>query len=796
MDERELYNQLKAEIRHHDELYYLKAQPEILDHEYDALMRQLKDLEAAHPDWVTPDSPTQVVGGVYPEAQSEAAPAPEVEYNLFGEVIEPEKPKATSKKKTEHVTPAPAPASQSTKLNRVVHAVPMLSIDNTYSVGELDDWAIRTQKYLSQRTSNDKIEWVVEPKIDGVSGALIYKNGTLLQMVTRGNGQEGDDDSANACMLTNVPQTLQIDYASAPELKELDSIEIRGEIFMTNDNLVELNLIREKEGEPPYANTRNLTSGSISLGYDDKGQDILSIDPDQFDNQADRNKLLRDQEKVRLERSRRKLGFYCHSIGRTDGLPVKTHMDFLNLVSTWGLQPTPMAAVFDSFDKVKQHCETMIENLDQFDVEIDGLVIKVNSLAQREILGTTMKSPRWVIAYKFQKYEAPTTVLDIRVQVGKNGTITPVADVTPVEIAGTTVSRASLHNFDQIAEKDIRVGDVVIMEKAGKIIPHVVRAEKHLRKPDIELKPYQPPTHCPVCGSPLVKDADTVFLRCVNPDCPAQLKEKIRFYASRTAMDITGLGDKNVEAIVDAGLIETFADIYRLKDRRAELINVFYKPTDKDLEKAKAAGTDWAPKSTATVDNLLTAIENSKSRSLSLLITALSIQHVGKKTATILVRKFKTAENLLSATVDDLSQINDVGPTIAASVWNFFHLPDGSDAHGATVLKELLDLGVSQVESVPEEDSDNAASLEGQTIVVTGTLEQFTRQQIEDLIVKLGGKASSSVSKKTAFVVAGKEAGSKLTKAQQLGVPVLTEQEFLDRIGQETESESGLISEE
>jgi DNA ligase (NAD+) len=226
------------------------------------------------------------------------------------------------------------------------------------------------------------------------------------------------------------------------------------------------------------------------------------------------------------------------------------------------------------------------------------------------------------------------------------------------------------------------------------------------------------------------------------------------------------------------------------------LINVFYKPTDKDLEKAKAAGTDWAPKSTATVDNLLTAIENSKTRPLSLLITALSIQHVGKKTATILVRKFKTAENLLSATVDELSQINDVGPTIAASVWNFFHLPDGSDAHGATVLKELLDLGVSQVESVPEEDNDNAASLEGQTIVVTGTLEQFTRQEIEDLIVKLGGKASSSVSKKTAFVVAGKEAGSKLTKAQQLGVPVLTEQEFLERIGQDTETESGLISEE
>ena len=785
MDERELYNQLKAEIRHHDELYYLKAQPEILDHEYDALMRQLKDLEAAHPDWVTPDSPTQVVGGEYPEPQSDAAPAPEVEYNLFGEVIEPEKPKATSKKKTERVTPAPAPASQSTKLNRVVHAVPMLSIDNTYSVGELDDWAIRTQKYLSQRTSNDKIEWVVEPKIDGVSGALIYKNGTLSQMVTRGNGQEGDDDSANACMLTNVPQTLQIDYASAPELKKLDSIEIRGEIFMTNDNRVELNLIREKENKQPYANTRNLTSGSISLGYDDKGQDILSIDPNRFENPADRNKLLRDQEKVRLERSRRKLGFYCHSIGRTDGLPIKTHMDFLNLVSTWGLQPTPMAAVFDSFGKVKQHCETMIENLDQFDVEIDGLVIKVNSLAQREILGTTMKSPRWVIAYKFQKYKAPTTVLDIRVQVGKNGTITPVADVAPVEIAGTTVSRASLHNFDQIAEKDIRVGDVIIMEKAGKIIPHVVRAEKHLRKPYVELPPYQPPTHCPVCDSPLVKDADAVFLRCVNPDCPAQLKEKIRFYASRTAMDITGLGDKNVEAIVDAGLIETFADIYRLKDRRAELINVFYKPTDKDLEKAKASGTDWAPKSTATVDNLLTAIDNSKSRPLSLLITALSIQHVGKKTATILVRKFKTAENLLSATVDELSQINDVGPTIAASVWNFFHLPDGSDAHGATVLKELLDLGVSQEEAVPEEDNGNAASLEGQTIVVTGTLEKFTRQEIEDLIVKLGGKASSSVSKKTAFVVAGKEAGSKLTKAQQLGVPVLTEQEFLDRIEQE-----------
>ena len=795
MEQRQRYEQLKSEIRRHDQLYYIKAQPEILDHQYDALMRELKEIEAAHPDWVTADSPTQIVGGVYPSsapvAQNPAESNQQVQYDLFGEVIESPK-KADAKSKSSPPQPAPL-ASHSQKLNRVVHAVPMLSIDNTYSLGELDDWAIRTQKYLSERTTNDKIEWVVEPKIDGVSGALIYIDGKLAKMVTRGNGKEGDDDSANACMLTNVPLELR---TASGERQDNRNIEIRGEIFMTNDNLVELNLIREKEGEAPYANTRNLTSGSISLGYDDKGQDILAVNPESITVPAERNKLIKDQEKVRLERSRRKLGFYCHSVGSTEGLEVKSHMEFLALAQSWGLCPTPMASVFDSFAKVKQHCEMMISRLDEFDVEIDGLVIKVNSLAQREVLGTTMKSPRWVIAYKFQKYEAPTRVLDIRVQVGKSGTITPVADVEPVEIAGTTVSRASLHNFDQIAEKDIRVGDVIIMEKAGKIIPHVVRVEKHLREDGVELPVYQPPTRCPDCDSPLVHDADTVYLRCVNPDCPAQLKEKIRFYASRAAMDITGLGDKNVDKIVDAGLIRSFTDIYRLKDKREELLRVFYNPTEKELEKAAKTGVEWKPKSTATVDNLLAAIEASKNRPLSLLINALSIQHVGARTASILAKQYGTVEKLLAAQQEELSSIYDVGPAMASSIWNFFHLSDGSDAHGAITIKELIQMGVTNAGEESEMKGEESAAgseqsemgseepntrnfFNGLSIVVTGTLEHFSRLEIERMIENLGGRPSSSVSKKTAFVVAGKEAGSKLTKAQQLGVPVISEEEFI-----------------
>lgn len=857
MDELERYKQLIQDIRRHDALYYQKAQPEIGDSEYDALMRELKELEAAHPDWITPDSPTQVVNGAY-QKSGETATTEEAPDDL--------------------------------RLNRVEHSVPMLSIDNTYSLGELDNWANRTQKLLSEQTADDQIEWVVELKIDGVSGALIYDKGSLKRMVTRGNGHFGDDYSANAVMLTNIPERIALPDKTDASLRqrvEQGQIEIRGEIYMTNEDLVALNLIREQEGAAPFANTRNLTSGSIGLGYDDRGRDVVLLKPEDVA-EKDRAKLPKEQANILLERSRRKLGFFFHSLGSTDGLKVKTHWDFLKLVESWGFAPTPMAAKFDSFAKVKEYCESVIERLDELNFEIDGLVIKVNSLAQREVLGQTAKSPRWVIAYKFQKYEAPTKVLDIRLQVGKSGVITPVADVEPCEIAGTTVSRSSLHNFDELRRKDIRIGDVIIMEKAGKIIPHVVRAEKHLRKE--ELPEFPLPTECPVCHAPAVKDPDTVYWRCVNPDCPAQIKEKIRYFATRGAMDITGLGDKNVDKLVDSGLVCSFADIYRLANRRDDMIELFYptsggtaiteeapKSSENPVETVaamdaldfgsnsgeeigaagkslgnssrksttKSASRKKRP-STLMVDNLLSAIERSKRRGLALLLNGLSIQHVGARVATVLAKRFKTAKNLMAASEEDLSSVNEIGPIIAQSVWSFFHLPDGSPAHGSKTVSELAQMGVlvdlpgysptiervatgslfdfdqdeqdeqnyqnEQAEQAEQENQENRGAtgditgektglelespdsseltasdlrvqpFEGLSIVVTGTLQRFKRQDIERLIDSLGGRASSSVSKKTAFVVAGEEAGSKKDKALALGVPVITEDEFLEKI--------------
>lgn len=854
MDERQRYDQLKLDIRRHDDLYYRQASAKIQDHDYDALMRELKELEAAHPEWVTPDSPSQVVNGVYPNE------------------------------------PQDADDSNSRRINRVEHSVPMLSIDNTYSLNDLTEWANKTQKYLSERTRDDKIEWVVELKIDGVSGALIYEKGVLKQMITRGDGQRGDDYSANAVMLTNIPKRIELPSAADASLHKLvdeGKIEVRGEIFMTNEDLVALNLIREQEGLPPFANTRNLTAGSIGLGYDDKGRDVLSLRPEDVD-EKDRAKLAKEQPLLRLERSRRKLGFFFHSLGSTEGLPVKTHWDFLKLVETWGFAPTPMAARFDSFEKVKSYCESVIEKLDELNFEIDGLVIKVNSLEQRAVLGDTVKSPRWVIAYKFKKYEALTTVLDIRLQVGKSGVITPVADVQPCEIAGTTVSRSSLHNFDELRRKDIRIGDVIVMEKAGKIIPHVVRTEKHLRK--AELPEFPLPSECPVCREPVVKDPETVYWRCVNPDCPAQLKEKIRYFATRGAMDITGLGDKNVDKLVDSQLIGCFADIYRLKDRRDEMIKLFYAPETKEESKTTESPISEAElaqkatiaeplddatekanvlegleldalppesvlqegqvvaraakrratgkkKSTSTlmVDNLLAAIERSKNRGLALLLNGLSIQHVGSRVATVLARHFKTAAALMRASEEELSAINEIGPKIAQSVWTFFHLPDGSPAHGQKTVEDLAEMGVlvdipgyvpekqltmglfmdfdqfdqnveptveadsSQTNEVVAQKPNEAAAdeqrdsdsspiaavpqqiFEGLPIVVTGTLKHFNRQDIERLIESLGGRASSSVSKKTAFVIAGEEAGSKRDKALTLGVPIISEEQFLEK---------------
>ncbi|MBN2579456.1 MAG: NAD-dependent DNA ligase LigA [Pirellulales bacterium] len=655
---------LREEIRRHDNLYYVAAAPEISDREYDRLMERLKQLEAAHPELVTSDSPTQRIGD--------------------------------------------QPVSE---LPSVAHRVPMLSIENTYSLEELKKYQERVEKLLP----GEPIEWVVELKVDGVAAALIYEEGILTHGITRGDGRTGDDITHNVRTIKNVP--LKLHGKSVPPL-----LEVRGEIYMTNSDLVKLNQEQKEKGEPPFANTRNVTAGSVR-----------QLDP-------------------RICAARR-LRFFVHSVGMTEGLKAKTHVEFLEAIRGYGLQPTPMYELFSSFDAAVAHCEEVIEELHELDFEIDGLVLKVNRFDQRERLGATSKCPRWVIAYKFEKYEATTRLNDIRVQVGKTGTITPVADLEPVELAGTTVSRASLHNADEIERKDVRVGDTVVVEKAGKIIPHVVRVEKHLRKGP--LRKFVFPTRCPECETKLVKDEGGVYIRCPNLNCPAQVKERIRYFAGRNAMDIEGLGDKLVEQLVSTGLVKTCGDLYRLEDRQDRLLN---------LERMGRK----------SVDNLLSGIEASKSRGLARLLNALSIRHVGARVAQVLAGHFHSMDKLLEASVEELSAVNEVGPIIAQSVYDFLH-----GKFGRETIADLQSLGVKMK---AEKTAAGPRPLEGKTLVITGTLKNYSRDQIEELITQHGGHAASSVSKNTDYVVAGEKAGSKLEKARKLGVAVLNEKEFEEMI--------------
>ncbi|MGA2799547.1 MAG: NAD-dependent DNA ligase LigA [Thermoguttaceae bacterium] len=652
---------LREEIARHDRKYYIEAAPEISDLQYDRLMERLKKLEAEHPNLITPDSPTQRVGDRPVEG-----------------------------------------------LQQVEHRVPMLSIENTYSIDELKKYGDRVAKLLP----GEKIEWVVELKIDGVAIALIYENGLLTQGITRGNGRVGDDITHNVRTVKGIP--LRLSGKKVPPV-----LEVRGEIYMTNSDLVILNEAQQAKGEPLFANTRNVTAGSVRL-----------LDP-------------------RICAQRR-LRFFAHSVGLTEGLKARTHTEFLEELRGYGIPPTPEVQCFSSFAAAVDHCEELIERLHELDFEIDGLVLKVNSFDQRDRLGATSKCPRWVIAYKFEKYEATTRLNDIRVQVGKTGTITPVADLEPVELAGTTVSHASLHNADEIERKDVRVGDVVVVEKAGKIIPHVVRVEKHLRKGS--LRKFVFPTACPECDTRLVKDEGGVYIRCPNMLCPAQVKERIRYFAGRNAMDIEGLGDKLVDQLVSDGLVKNCGDLYRLEEKQDKLLN---------LERMGRK----------SLDNLLEGIEASKNRGLARLLNALSIRHVGARVASVLAEHFGTMDALMAAKEEELSEVNEIGPIIAASIFSFLHSKFGKET-----IADLESLGVNTKSTAPARGRRRA--LEGKTLVVTGTLQKYTRDEIEELITRHGGHAASSVSKKTDYVVAGENAGSKLEKAKQLGVKIINEKEF------------------
>ena len=586
------------------------------------------------------------------------------------------------------------------------HRLPMLSIDNTYSPSELKEF----DKKVCKGLGNAKPSYMVELKIDGVAISLIYENGILTAGVTRGDGEKGDDVTQNLKTVGGVP--LKLNTKNPPAL-----LEVRGEVYMARANFARLNEQRVKEGLDKFANPRNSTAGSLKL-----------LDP----------KLC----------AARKLSLFAYAIGAMEGIQVKSQTETLKLLHDFGFPVNSNATQLDSIEEVVAHCESWNDKRHDLPYDTDGMVIKVNDLAQREKLGITTKSPRWVVAYKFAAEQALTRLLKIELQVGRQGTLTPVAHLDPVQLAGTTVARASLHNDDNLKTKDIRVGDMVVVEKAGEIIPYIVRSEPTLRTG--KEKPFVFPKVCPVCGADVVKDAKGAFYRCTGTDCVAQLKRRVRSYAARNAMDIENLGEEIIEQLVDTGLVKTLADIYKLGLN--QLAN---------LERMGEQSSR----------NLLDGIAASKSRGLARLLTGLGLRHVGENVADVLARKFISMKAFAQANEDELAAIEGIGPERAASIRSWF-----ANTTNLELIESLEKAGIKMDESVSTVAASSA--LAGKSIVVTGTLLKYGREEIERRLRDLGAKASGSVSKKTDFLLAGEKAGSKLEKARELGVRIITEEEF------------------
>ena len=651
---------LRAEIRRHDYLYYVLNQPKISDRQYDKLFAELKELEQANPQLITADSPTQRVS---------------------------ERPL------DEFVS--------------VRHAVAMLSMDNTYNADELKAFDERVAKALAA----EKYDYVVELKIDGVAVSLRYERGVLATAATRGDGEVGDDVTANVRTIKAIPLAL-LDGGKIP-----DVLEVRGEVYMPKASFAELNEARGEAGEPLFANPRNATAGSLKL-----------LD-------------------ARIT-AQRNLAFFAYSIGEISQPLGENHHQVLQKLKEMGLPVNPNIKRAKDIDEVISICLGWSEKRLKLDYQIDGMVIKVNRFDQRDILGATGRAPRWCISYKFPAEQAQTIVESIDVQVGKSGILTPVANLKAVQLSGTTVKRASLHNFDELNRLDVRCSDTVIIEKAGEIIPQVVEVKKKLRAAGA--KRFRIPKKCPNCGSAVAKDENGVYIRCINPNCLGQLKERLKYFAGRGQMDVEKLGTALIEQLVDTGLVKNFAHLYK-------------------LTKEQLAGLERMAEKSA--GNVIEAIEKSKTQPLWRLIAALGIRHIGGQSAQILAEHFGSLDALMAADKETLENIDQIGPTMAESVYEYFR-----DAENRSVIKELLVTGVKP-KRPRKRRSDKLA---GKTIVVTGTLENFTRQQIEQAIRRAGGKTSSSVSKKTDFVLTGKKPSSKLDKAQKLGVKIINEKQFLD----------------
>ena len=662
-DVKKRIERLRREIRRHDHLYYVLSAPEIDDRQYDALFAELKDLEAAHPELVTADSPTQRVSGRPLDAFS-----------------------------------------------TVRHAVPMLSIDNTYSADELRAFDERIRRQLE----TSEYDYVVELKIDGLAVSLRYEHGILVSGATRGDGEVGDDVTANIRTIKAIPLFL-LDGGAVPAV-----LEVRGEVYMPTRSFIELNRMRAEAGEPAFANPRNAAAGSLKL-----------LD-------------------ARITATRN-LAFFAYATGEVSQPLAREHDRTLTQLQALGLPVNPHIQRAKNIDEVIEICLAWGPKRFELDYQTDGMVVKVNRYDQRDILGATGRAPRWCIAYKFPAERAETVVESIAVQVGKSGALTPVANLKPVSLSGTTVKRASLHNFDEMRRLDVRIGDTVVIEKAGEIIPQVVEVKTERRPPGT--KPFEVPKKCPVCDSEVVKDEAGVYVRCPNPQCSGQLKERLRYFAGRGQMDIERLGASLIEQLVDRGLVQGFADLYRLRKE--------------DLAALERMGEKSA-------QNVLDGIEDSKTRPLWRFLAALGIRHVGGQSAQVLAEHFGSLTALREASREELEAIDQIGPVMAESIYGYLREP----RHQA-VIDDLLTAGV---EPRAEAGRARTGAFSGKTVVVTGSLEHFTRQQAQQAIKDAGGKASSSVSKKTDFVVAGAEPGSKLDKARELGVTVIDERQFMEML--------------
>jgi len=662
VDVKKRIEQLRREIREHDHFYYVLSRPRISDRQYDDLFTELKALEQANPQLITPDSPTQRVSGRPLEGFS-----------------------------------------------TVRHAIAMLSMDNTYNADELRAFDDRVAKQLGNRD----YDYVIELKIDGLAISLRYEDGVLTTAATRGNGEVGDDVTANVRTIKAVPLVLLAD-GDIPAI-----VEVRGEVYMPTSAFIELNKLRTEAGEPTFANPRNAAAGSLKL-----------LD-------------------ARITATRN-LSFFAYASGALSELLAPNHYESLQRFKTLSLPVNPHIEKAKDIDEVIEVCDGWNEKRLELDYQIDGMVIKINRFDQRDILGATGRAPRWCISYKFAAEQAETVVESIDVQVGKSGILTPVANLRPVLLAGTTVKRASLHNFDQLERLDARCGDTVIIEKAGEIIPQVVQVKVELRPSGADS--FEMPTECPTCGSTVAKDEEGVYIRCLNPNCPGQLKERLRYFAGRGQMDIEHLGPALIDQLIETDLVKHFADLYK-------------------LDKSQIAGLErMAQKSAA---NVIEAIKESKTRPLWRLIAALGIRHIGGQSAQILADHFGTLEALMTAKEEELAEIDQIGPTMAQSLCEYF-----SDPENRSVIEQLIDAGVK-----PEPpETRRSTKLAGKTFVVTGTLENFTRQQAEQAIRQAGAKTSGSVSKKTDYVVAGENPGSKLDKAEKLSIEIIDEKRFKDMI--------------